>query len=157
MIFRANFSTFFQKLYKFYGYPTRIVHERIVELVNMGVSPQHAMFPHKMLAGYLDGQVWATSESQRLAFQRYLRILKALKAGGIDLPAFPGAARFALAMRDQLTTKHEQLAAGAREMDRLVRLCKGQDGKPDREALDRELNAWCRSRQTPTRTFGDED
>jgi hypothetical protein len=122
-------------------HPARIVHDKIVTLIDMGVSPEHTAFPRKLFEDYLKGAAQATSDEQRLALERYVRILRRLHAAGLSLER-PGIERFALAMRDRLDTKRDFLAMGANELDRLLLAHQSPGGKIDAKTIDRALAEW---------------
>jgi hypothetical protein len=122
-------------------YPVRNVHDRIVMLLDMGVSPQHEAFPKKLVEDYLAGDADATSEEQRLALERYVRVLERLRAAGLSLQQ-PGVQRFTLAMRDRLTGGHDLLAAGVARLDLLLHEHQAPGKTAGPQAVDRALGEW---------------
>jgi hypothetical protein len=110
-------------------------------LIDTGIATERNVFPRELFEDYLRGAPRATSDEQRLALDRYLRILDRLRAADLSLVQ-PGVERFTLAMRDCLTTKRERLAAGVTEVDRLLREHQSGDGKTSAKAIDRALAEW---------------
>jgi hypothetical protein len=124
-------------------YPARIVHDRIVSLIDAGVGPPHPAYPGQMIEDYLQGSDAATSDARRLALERYLRILQRLKKAGLSLEQ-AGVRRFALAMRDQLAVNPQLLGAGAKALDRLLPEHSGRLEHVGTRIVDRQLGQWCR-------------
>lgn len=123
-------------------HPTQSVHGKFIALMDMGITPQHAAFPSQLLADYLGCAEHVTTDGQRLALERYLRILERLKQAGIEVVA-PDVPRFICAMRDGVSTRHELLAAGVSRIDPVLRAHSGsadQSGVfPALDALTDEL------------------
>ena len=121
-------------------HPARSTHDKFLHLIELGISPEHEAFPDRLLADYLQGIERATSDEQRLALDRYLNALERLGKAGLTCEQ-PGTRRFALALRDSLTERHELLAAGAARL--AVLTAAPQTGKPLAvDAVDRELAEW---------------
>ena len=101
-------------------HPTQSVHGKFIALIEMGITPQHSAFPNRLLADYLQRAEHVTTDEQRLALERYLRILERLRQAGIDVTA-PDLPRFICAMRDGVSHRHELLAAGVSRIDPVLR------------------------------------
>ena len=111
-------------------HPTQSVHGKFIALIDMGITPQHAAFPNRLLTDHLQCAEQVTTDEQRLALERYLRILERLKQAGIDITA-PDLPRFICAMRDGVSTRHELLAAGVSRIDPLLRAQAASAGQAD--------------------------
>ena len=122
-------------------HPARYLHDRLVQLVDLGVPPEHDAFPAALCEAHLRGEEQALGDAQRLALERYLRMIERLQAAGLDLQA-PGARRFLRAMKDCLTARHEQLASAAIQLDRLLLAGAPCGGQERARALDRALGDW---------------
>jgi hypothetical protein len=118
-------------------HPARAVHNRFVTLIDMGIGPEHNAFPRQLFEEYLQGAARVTSDEQRLALERYVRILERLDAAGLDLKR-PEVQRFVLAMRDRLTSRHDVLAAGITQLGRLLA---ADDATTDASAISRALHS----------------
>jgi len=122
-------------------HPARSVHDKLIKLVEMGISPEHDVFPKRLLDDYLQGADWVTTDEQRLALDRYLRILDRLDAARLSLDQ-PGVRRFVLAMRDCLTTKHDRLAAGGKRLESVLSAHRDESDKADAKAVGHALVEW---------------
>jgi hypothetical protein len=122
-------------------YPARRFHDKMVALADQGVSPEHDAFPHQLLQNHLRGAAEATSDDQLLALERYLRILDRLRTAGLTLEQ-PGVKRFILALRDNLSARHEILAAAVTGLDQRLGSAPLSGGKIDRDTADRALGEW---------------
>jgi hypothetical protein len=122
-------------------HPARSVHDKLVMLIDMGIPPEHDAFPRQLLEDYLRGVAQITSDEQRLALDRYLRILRRLDAAGLSLEQ-PGTGRFTLAMRDCLTTRHDLLAAGVAQLEGLSSRYSTKADKTDPKGMDHALAEW---------------
>jgi hypothetical protein len=107
----------------------------------MGVVPDDPAYPSGYLNTYLLGDSQATSESQRLALERYLRTLKHLQAAGLGLDE-PGSRLFVGRLRDCLTARHDALAAGIRTVEQLLDSHQRSESEMDLAALDQALGKW---------------
>ncbi len=132
-------------------HPARSVHDRILALVDMGIAPDHALFPRRFCDRYLEGDAQVTSDSHRLALERYLRSLEHLR--DVD-PQYeqPAVERFLLVLQGNLLGDHDVVAAGASELSRLLKQCREDDGKVDAKALILGLNAWAEPMMGESRT-----
>jgi hypothetical protein len=122
-------------------HPARSLHDRFLRLIDRGVAPDHQAFPRQLYEDYLAKTAAATSDDQRLTLDRYLRILENLDAAGLNLEQ-PGVERFTLAMRDCVTRRHDLLAAGVTELDRLLREAPGNGEAADSAGIARALREW---------------
>jgi hypothetical protein len=122
-------------------HPARSVHDKLVKLVDLGISPEHDAFPMRLLDDHLQAADRVTTDEQRLALERYLRILERLDAARLSLDQ-PDIKRFVLAMRDGLTTKHDLVAAGVNRLDSVLSSQRNKLEKADADAVRRALGDW---------------
>lgn len=122
-------------------HPARSLHDRFLRLIDMGVAPDHQAFPRALYEAYLARQDGATSDVQRLTLDRYLRILETLGKADVSIEQ-PDVEQFALAMRDSVTGRHELLAAGVAQLDRLLRDAPQQGESLDPNEVARALSHW---------------
>lgn len=122
-------------------HPARSVHDKLVKLVDLGISPEHDAFPQRLFEDHLQAADRVATDEQRLALERYLRILERLDATGVSLD-HPDVKRFVLAMRDCLTTKHDLVAAGVNQLDRVLSDQRDTAEKADADAVRRALRDW---------------
>jgi len=122
-------------------HPVRSVHDKLVKLVDLGIAPEHDAFPKRLLADHLQAIEEVTTDEQRLALERYLRILERLDTASLSLD-HPEVRRFVLAMRDGLTSKHDLLAAGVNQLDSILRSARTDGDAANTDAVRRELAKW---------------
>jgi len=122
-------------------HPARIVHNKIVALNDLGVGPGHAVFPNKVFDDYLRGDGRATSDDQRLALGRYLRILETLRKAGLELDR-AGIDQFVTAMREGLTERQDLLAKGIGQLEPLLSANRVQGSGVNTEAISQALAQW---------------
>jgi hypothetical protein len=122
-------------------HPARSVHDKLLKIVDLGISPEHSAFPRRLLEDHLRAADRVATDEQRLAFERYLRILERLDAAGMNLD-HPQMERFVLAMRDCLTAEHDLLAVGANRLDSVLGSQRRNVAKPDADTVRRALANW---------------
>jgi hypothetical protein len=122
-------------------HPSRSVHDRLVALVDLGIEPGHRLFPRRFCELYLEGDPRITSDSHRLALERYLRTLERLR--GVD-PGYeqPSISRFLLVLESNLINGHEIVADGSSVLSQLLKKNSDADGKLDMKTLILEINEW---------------
>ncbi|MCY2993138.1 MAG: hypothetical protein NTY19_35430 [Planctomycetota bacterium] len=121
--------------------PARRLHDKLVALVDRGLSPEHDAFPSKLLEDHLRGAAEAASDEQLLAVERYLRGLDRLQTAGLGLEQ-PGVKRFVLTLKDRLLTRHDQVAAGVTRLEQLLATSASPSGQLDADAVDLALGQW---------------
>ncbi|MHB8863783.1 MAG: hypothetical protein ACYC6N_15380 [Pirellulaceae bacterium] len=132
-------------------HPVRSVHDRIVRLLSLHVTPDQVAFPQSFLQSYLESKREPTDEEQRAALTHYVSTIEQLTQAQVRLDQ-PGTTRFLTLMRDNLAANRELVADGAREVSRLVRpvadVAHANDAHSplDRSGLDRELGVWADQR-----------
>ena len=92
-------------------HPTRSLHDRILQLLALGVTPDQAAFPQTLLDRYLQGDREPTTEEQRAALTQYVSTVEQLTQAGVRLDQ-PGTARFLTLMKDSLLANRELVAEG---------------------------------------------
>ena len=94
-------------------HPSRSVHDRILALVDLGIAPEHVLFPRQFCDRYLEGVSQVTSDGHRLALERYLRSLERLQ--DVD-PRYeqPAVERFLLVLQQNLLDGHDVVEGGER-------------------------------------------
>jgi hypothetical protein len=122
-------------------HPARDIHNKLVALIDMGITPEHSAFPRELCDEYLRGTAQATADDQRLALERYQRILERLRTAGLSLEQ-AGVEQFMHALRQRLTTRYDLLAISVSEVDRLLRDQQAQGRSLDANTIDRALAQW---------------
>ena len=82
-------------------HPIRSLHDRILQLLALGVTPDQAAFPQAFLERYLQGDREPTTEEQRAALTQYVSVVEQLTQAGVKLDQ-PGTARFLILLKDNL-------------------------------------------------------
>jgi hypothetical protein len=118
-------------------FPTRNIHNKIVSLIQRGISPSHHAFPQEVLDNYLEGEV--ASDDDRQALERYVFILDRLNTLGVDIQSAESAP-FTRALRSRMTHNVGQLATLIQRLDKLPRETAGQP--PETRRLDRIFADW---------------
>jgi hypothetical protein len=122
-------------------HPSRSVHDRLLALVDLGIGPEHRLFPRRFCEFYLEGDPRITSDSHRLALERYLRTLERLQR--VD-PRYeqPSINRFLLVLERNLVSGHEIVADGSSMLSQLLKKNSDADGNLDKKTLILEINEW---------------
>jgi len=119
-------------------HPVGSVHQRLVRLVQRGISPGHPAFPCEFAEQYFAGNPEMVSESGRLALERYLTLIDRLGALPVDWTR-PGARRLAEVVRPHHQHDGDQLAKITQRVEDLAR---GPSAGRNPEAVDAQLEAW---------------
>lgn len=122
-------------------HPSRSVHDRILALVDLGIEPEHELFPQRFCDLYLEGDARVTSDSHRLALERYLRTLERVRQ--VD-PQYeqPSVKRFLEVLENNLVDGHEIVAEGSNTLSQLLKKNSDADGEIDMKTLILEINEW---------------
>jgi hypothetical protein len=122
-------------------HPSRSVHDRILALVDLGIDPEHELFPQRFCDLYLEGDNRVTSDSHRLALERYLRTLERIRR--VD-PQYeqPSIRRFLEVLEKHLIDGHEIVAEGSTMLSQVLKKNSDADGKLDMKALILDIKEW---------------
>ncbi|MFV1966939.1 MAG: hypothetical protein ACC628_16050 [Pirellulaceae bacterium] len=122
-------------------HPARMVHDKVVEFIDLGLQPGQGAFPTSLLQAFLRGEQHVTNDECRLALGRYLRIMERLHAANLFWER-PEIQPFVLVMRDCVTGNQQLLSAGASYLDSLVAGNRVQGGAVNAEAIGQALSKW---------------
>jgi hypothetical protein len=127
-------------------HPTQSVHNKLVALADLQITPAHTLFPDALWRAYLDRADSVTSDEGRLALERYVRVIDRLRATGADLEE-SGVRRFLYALRDGLAGQHDFVAAGVAHLDQILRTADSRPAGSDSQSVGPRLSAWLDSVQ----------
>ncbi len=128
-------------------HPVRAIHDRIVRLIDLGIQPDHDLFPRDFADRYLASEPACIDENSRAALGRYVRILEELGKANESLEQ-TGVRQFLLLMVASLLDKQQLLEAGASEVTDW--LDRQKQGSPEdaSKSLDATLGTWAQERIT---------
>jgi hypothetical protein len=122
-------------------HPTRSMHDRLLQLMDLGLAPGNKAFPDELLQIYLAGDAEATTEAQRTALGRYLAVIQ--KLGEAEQPLdHPGVDQFVALMCGSLLADHELISAGAKEVGRVLSNMQIDHSEQSRGAVAQALAVW---------------
>ncbi len=128
-------------------HPTRMFHNRIIALYDLGITNRHPAFPKQLVAHYIDGTENVLAQQSRQTFDRYVRTLTLLKEAKLPFDN-PELRPFIALLQAHLTKRPELVAAGLTKVMRLVEQTQYRGHESAPEEIAKQLGMWV-EQQTP--------
>jgi hypothetical protein len=123
-------------------HPVRSMHDRFLQLLALGVTPDHVAFPQQSWQLYLRGDMAAIAEDHRSAVGQYIGIVERLLGADVAFDQ-PGTQKFLTRMQDNLVGNRAVVRDGAREVSRLLQARPaGATSDEARPAIEPALGDW---------------
>jgi len=120
----------------------RSMHDRFLQLLALGVTPDHVAFPQQSWQLYVRGDMVAISEDHRSAVGQYIGIVEQLLRADVAFDQ-PGTQKFLTRMQDNLVGNRAVVRDGAREVSRLLQARPaGATSDEARPAIEPALGDW---------------
>ncbi len=128
-------------------HPVRNMHDRFLQLLALGVTPDHVAFPQPSWQLYLRGDPRAVGEEHRAAVGQYIGMVEHLMRAGVAFEQ-PGTQHFLALMQANVIGNRTLVTGGVQEVGRLVKAHQAaRSGGETEAAIEAALGDWAEQQE----------